>query len=100
MAEGRTAERKVATQSEDARRADLLALVSLVQSRAKRKYKAADPRRAKYFVGQNLAISRVVLTHHYVGDILAGAYVGALSTMWLYGRVFRERLAAARVLGR
>ncbi len=43
-----------------------------------------------------IAISRVVLTHHYVGDILAGAYVGALSTMWLYGRVFRERLAAAR----
>ena len=60
-AEGRTADRQVATQSEDARRADLLALVSLVQSRAKRKYKASDPLRAKYFVGQNLAISRVVL---------------------------------------
>ena len=60
-AEGQTADRKVATQNEDACRADLLALVSLVQSRAKRKYKAADPLRAKYFVGHNLAISRVTL---------------------------------------
>ena len=42
-AEGRTADRKVATQSEDALRANLLALVSLVQSRAKRKYKAPIP---------------------------------------------------------
>ena len=42
-----------------------------------------------------VAASRVILEQHYVSDVIAGAGLGVASTMFLYDRVFRARLAAA-----
>ena len=60
-AEGRTADKEVSTQNEDACRAELIKFVALVQSRAKRAYKIGDPLRARYFIAQRIRGSRVLL---------------------------------------
>jgi hypothetical protein len=59
---GKTAEKQTTTESEDALKKELLAQIATVQARAKRKYlKTGDPQRAKYYIGQNIGISRTVL---------------------------------------
>ncbi|NPA04012.1 MAG: phosphatase PAP2 family protein [Epsilonproteobacteria bacterium] len=35
-----------------------------------------------------VAISRVVLTKHYLSDIIVGALIGGLTSWWLYRKVF------------
>lgn len=59
---GKTAEKQTTTDSEEALKKKLLAQIATVQARAKRKYlKTGDPQRAKYYIGQNIGISRTVL---------------------------------------
>ena len=61
-ATGKTADKKAATQREDALKAALLAQIQKVQTRAKRKYaKTDDPVRAKYFIGERLDSNRALL---------------------------------------
>jgi hypothetical protein len=58
---GGTADKEAATQAEAAAQKALLAQISKVQKRAKRKYAATDPNRKKYFIGEHLAASRPIL---------------------------------------
>ena len=54
-AAGKSADRKVSTQREEAAKDGLLAELQKVQTRAKRKYKdVAHPMREKYFIGERL----------------------------------------------
>ena len=60
---GKTAEKETTTDSEEDLKKTLLARIAAVQARAKRKYlKTGDPQRAKYYIGQNIGISRTLLT--------------------------------------
>jgi hypothetical protein len=54
-AAGKSADRKAVTQEEKRRKAAVLGLLRIVWSRAKRKYKAGDPMREKYFIAQRLS---------------------------------------------
>ncbi|MFA6289611.1 MAG: hypothetical protein WC661_19700 [Opitutaceae bacterium] len=59
---GKTVEKKTTTDSEETLKKKLLAQIATVQARAKRKYlKTGDPQRAKYYIGQNIGISRTLL---------------------------------------
>ena len=58
---GKKADRKSTTLREEELKADLLELIGVVQSRAKRKYKTGDPQRAKYLIGQPVESSRAML---------------------------------------
>ncbi len=44
--------------------------------------------------GLTVAVSRVVLTQHYVSDIMAGSLLGAVTTAVLYRNLFRKSLDA------
>ncbi|MGD2119982.1 MAG: phosphatase PAP2 family protein [Chromatiales bacterium] len=42
--------------------------------------------------------SRIVLTAHFLSDTIVGAYVGVLTSLWLYRRFYGEITATARPL--
>ncbi|NTU44590.1 MAG: phosphatase PAP2 family protein [Chlorobiaceae bacterium] len=41
-----------------------------------------------------IACSRIVLTKHYISDVIAGSFLGIASTVLLYNRYFKTRLNA------
>ena len=60
-ATGDSADKENSTLDEDTARKALLAQIEKVQKRAKRKYKAGDPARGKYFIGDRIDASRSML---------------------------------------
>jgi len=51
------------------------------------------PRYRKWLVGFGvlIALSRVILTQHYLSDVLAGGWLGAMTTLILYQMIGMER---------
>ena len=45
-----------------------------------------------YCFGALIAFSRVFLTEHYISDIIAGSFLGIVSTVLLYNHYFRSKL--------
>ena len=56
-----TTTKETTTREEDALKATLVARISAIQGRAKRKYGPDDPKRADYFIGEGIARNRNVL---------------------------------------
>jgi membrane-associated phospholipid phosphatase len=48
--------------------------------------------------GLLVAASRMVLTHHYLSDVVAGSMLGVATVMLLYQRYFRKALDEARTV--
>ncbi len=42
-------------------------------------------------IGLMLALTRVILTHHYVSDVIAGGFVGAMTTLVLYELFYPQK---------
>lgn len=61
QATGSSADKESDTQDEEGARQSLLANISKVQKRAKRKYGPKDPARKKYFIGEAIEASRPML---------------------------------------
>lgn len=45
-----------------------------------------------YMAGIAIAASRIILTQHYLSDVLAGSYLGAATTLLLYQLLFKQRM--------
>jgi hypothetical protein len=58
---GKTSAKETTTRTEEARKAELVELIGVIQARAKRKYPVGDPLRANYFISQPITASRTLL---------------------------------------
>ncbi|MBW1899282.1 MAG: phosphatase PAP2 family protein [Deltaproteobacteria bacterium] len=45
-----------------------------------------------YATGVIIALSRAVITAHYLSDVITGALIGVLTSVLLYNRFFKERI--------
>ncbi len=50
------------------------------------------------FAGFMVAFSRIVLTQHYISDVLAGSFLGIASTILLYNHYFKSKLDASETI--
>ncbi len=50
-----------------------------------------------WMLGGLIALSRIVVVRHYPSDILIGGLIGALVSLWLYRKVYKERIEDARI---
>ncbi len=89
---GDTAGKETATNAEAIAQKALLAQISKVQKRAKRKYPAGDPGRKQYFIGENLDANRPVLVGY------ATAIIKSLATDTLPGQKTADTAALAAAL--
>ncbi len=48
-----------------------------------------------YAIGIVTALSRVILTQHYLSDVIAGSVLGLATTIFIYQHSFREKIHAA-----
>ena len=61
-ATGKTSDKTTSTRSEETLKKNLLKIIQVIQTRAKRKYKdTTDPARDKYFIGERLGSNRPLL---------------------------------------
>lgn len=52
-------------------------------------------RLAFLFAATLIAVSRVFLTQHYISDVIAGSFIGILSTAFLYNFYFKSKFDAS-----
>jgi len=50
---------------------------------------------AAFFAALLIAFSRIVLSQHYISDVIAGSFLGLLSTVLLYNHFFKLKLDAS-----
>jgi membrane-associated phospholipid phosphatase len=48
-----------------------------------------------FFGGVIVAFSRIFLTQHYISDVIAGSFLGIVSTLLLYNHFFKSKLDAS-----
>lgn len=58
---GKTSTKQTTTRAERETKNALLDLIGAIQARAKRKYKAGEPARDNYFIGEKIGVSRTLL---------------------------------------
>ncbi|MEI6652155.1 MAG: phosphatase PAP2 family protein [Chlorobiaceae bacterium] len=50
---------------------------------------------AAFFAALLIAFSRIFLSQHYISDVIAGSFLGIVSTILLYNHFFKSRLDAS-----